>query len=274
MTNQNTFIRSKHDKQNPYTIISREMFHDPDLSLAAKGLLGYFLTLPDDWKINHSHLQKALKTGRYALDSALHELIEKGYAKRELKREGGRFQAYQYEISESKIFLPLQENRSGFPAAENQQLLSNDKTKEIKTNKEKIYKKEIPIEEKKPFGPHVKLKEADYEKICSDLGKEKIDSIIEDINNYLDSSGRKPYSCYLAAIRTFLKKEKKSEKPKSLEELNKEVVNKFFKQFPATSHIEVFNDFVRNKRTDKEIYFKNHTKERFIELFKFLINNK
>jgi phage replication O-like protein O len=57
------------------------------------------------------------------------------------------------------------------------------------------------------FGKFVKLKEADYQNICNLYGKEKVDSIIEDIDNYCESSG-KEYKNYLAAFNTFIKRQK------------------------------------------------------------------
>lgn len=120
------FQRSPHDKQNPYVMISRAMLHDPDISPKAKGLLCYLLSLPDNWKIYHSQLQKGLNVGEEYIDSAIKELIAAGYVKRERQKLEGKFQPYAYEVSESKLFLPNGENRTGFSGPENPPVLKKD----------------------------------------------------------------------------------------------------------------------------------------------------
>ncbi len=111
--NDITIHRSKHDGQNPYVMILRAIFEDKDISPKAKGILGYILSRTDDWDIYHCQLQHALNIGEEYLNSALQELIEAGYAKRTRLRIRGQFQPYQYEISESKKFLPNRETPSG-----------------------------------------------------------------------------------------------------------------------------------------------------------------
>src|SRR6202044_555366 len=91
---QPTIRRSKHDKKNPYAMISREMLHDKSISPAAKGVLAYLLSLPDDWQIYHSQLQGALGIGECALNTIFDELIAAGYVKRERPKSKGRFLPY------------------------------------------------------------------------------------------------------------------------------------------------------------------------------------
>jgi hypothetical protein len=137
-----TIQRSKHDKQNPYVMISRDMFHDPSISLSAKGLLGYLLSLPNDWKIYHSQLQRALNCGECALNSSLKELLDQGYATRTRTRnDKGLFNPYTYEICEFKIIHPNLIIQPGLSSLDNQALLSiespTETTKETTTTKEK-----------------------------------------------------------------------------------------------------------------------------------------
>ena len=51
MATNETIIKIK-KRVNPYTMIDSSIFTDNKLSWKAKGLLGYFLSRPDDWKIN------------------------------------------------------------------------------------------------------------------------------------------------------------------------------------------------------------------------------
>jgi hypothetical protein len=106
MTKQATIQRSKHDPENPYFQITRGLFRDKSISLGARGLMGYFLSLKDDWIIQHNHLQRELGTTRHQIDKLLKELIDAGYCKRERPSIKGKYGPYIYEISESKRFAP------------------------------------------------------------------------------------------------------------------------------------------------------------------------
>lgn len=169
--NQSTFTRSKHDKQNPYAMISREMLSDKSISPKAKGVLCYLLSLPNDWKIYHSHLTEALNVGKEYLNSAMDELLKAGYAKRSRVKKKGIYQPYSYEISEFKIFLPngktrsgeqIENNReempsqdsfnqSGFSAAENPHLLknkANNKLASLQKKEKQLAKEDLEFLEK------------------------------------------------------------------------------------------------------------------------------
>ena len=121
-SNQATITRAKHDKQNPYVLISREMLQDKSISPKAKGILCYLLALPDDWQIYHSQLQSSLNVGEDYINSAMAELLKAGYANRTRQKLNGKFQSYHYEISESKIFF-----QTGFSGPENPGILSNER---------------------------------------------------------------------------------------------------------------------------------------------------
>jgi hypothetical protein len=95
------------------------MFQDRSISPKAKGVLGYLLSLPNDWKVYHKQLMYALNIGEEYLNSAIEELINAGYIRRSRQRVKGVFQPYSYEIAEFKIFLPNGENQPGFSSPEN-----------------------------------------------------------------------------------------------------------------------------------------------------------
>lgn len=65
--------------------IRRDALQDPRLSFKATGILGYLLSLPDNWRTNADRLSKAkngagkAKEGREAMQSGLRELEEAGY---------------------------------------------------------------------------------------------------------------------------------------------------------------------------------------------------
>jgi hypothetical protein len=133
--NDPIFERCPHDKKNPYVMISREMAQDPSISPKAKGVLLYILSLPNDWKIYHSQLQKGLNVGEECLNSALEELIKEGYADRTREKINGMFQPYRYIIREFKKCSPDRVFRPGSSGPENPVLQSKEaiNTKETTT---------------------------------------------------------------------------------------------------------------------------------------------
>ena len=126
----NNIIRVKKDKDNPYVLINKNFLNDENLSWKAKGLLAYLLSLPDDWEIYISELQKHSTDGRDSTSNAIKELIKNAYIDRKEIRTEGRFKSI-YTVFESKSTVtcfpyrygftvtekPLRKNRYGKPAA-------------------------------------------------------------------------------------------------------------------------------------------------------------
>lgn len=90
------------DKNNPYVLKNTFYDFDSRLSLKAKGLMGIFLSRPDDWNFYHKEILKHCKDGKDSLNSAINELIKTGYIKRELSRdtEGKLLGGYDYTVFE------------------------------------------------------------------------------------------------------------------------------------------------------------------------------
>ena len=99
-------------------MVSRAMAQDKSISPKAKGVLLYLLSLPSDWQIYHSQLQKALDIGEDYLNSAFDELLKAGYAERFREKVKGVYQPYRYKIREFKKLVPNGENPPGKPAHE------------------------------------------------------------------------------------------------------------------------------------------------------------
>lgn len=97
---QNIFRVCK-NKENPYVMINKGFLNDKNLSLKAKGLLSYLLSLPDDWKIYEQDLVTRHKDGRDSLRSGVNELIQSGYITMEkIRNEKGQFIEYKYTVYE------------------------------------------------------------------------------------------------------------------------------------------------------------------------------
>jgi hypothetical protein len=90
----------KHHKD--FVIIDKTGLVDDKLSWKAKGILSYFMTLPDNWKIKLAEVVKHATDGKAALTSGLNELINHGYCEIIKKRnQDGSIKEFEYVIYES-----------------------------------------------------------------------------------------------------------------------------------------------------------------------------
>lgn len=71
----------KVEKRKNYTIMSNHHLQNKNLSLKAKGLLSYMLSLPEDWEYSLAGLEANCKESKTALTTALNELKVNGYLK-------------------------------------------------------------------------------------------------------------------------------------------------------------------------------------------------
>jgi hypothetical protein len=94
-----TIIRVKHTEG--FSIINNHALRDNRLSLKAKGLHCYCMSLPDTWVLYVSELQKHFRDGRESILSAINELIDLGYMQRkQLRTSQNKFNGYNYTIFE------------------------------------------------------------------------------------------------------------------------------------------------------------------------------
>ncbi|MBB5337602.1 helix-turn-helix domain-containing protein [Pectinatus brassicae] len=95
-----TKIKVSHNKN--YTIMSNYHLRDKKLSLKAKGLMSYMLSLPDNWDYSVSGLSIVCNCGRDAIRTGLNELEKQGYLKRVQQKENGKFDKTIYILHEEK----------------------------------------------------------------------------------------------------------------------------------------------------------------------------
>lgn len=102
-------------RDNPFAQIDKSVFEDTAISWKAKGILGYLLTKPNDWKVNvadivkrspKSNGQSKKGNGEDAVYQALKELRGAGYARLIIKREKGVIIGTEWEVSEVKFEKP------------------------------------------------------------------------------------------------------------------------------------------------------------------------
>lgn len=95
-------------KRASYTMIARAALQDERLSFAARGLLAYLLSKPDDWEVQVADIArqgngaKGRPMGRDKAYSLLNELKEAGYVARHKHRnEAGQWEWTPYYVFEA-----------------------------------------------------------------------------------------------------------------------------------------------------------------------------
>ena len=140
-----------------FVILYKQVLNDSNLSLKAKGLWAYLMSLPDDWKISSTEVAKHSTDGRDSVRAGLQELVEQGYAKKiKTTNDQGKFEPGGWIIYESKKIneeheiqeLKNKVPQTAFPAMvlptlvypallNNEAKPSNEKTKKERTKKER-----------------------------------------------------------------------------------------------------------------------------------------
>ena len=118
------------EKQSNFVVMDKGFLKDKKISLKAKGLLAYMLSLPDDWTFYLDELEKHSTDGISSLRSGFKELQTNGYVTRKRERQSdGTFKWITTVHEISTCENPQVEN----PQVENRTLLNND---ELNNNKQ------------------------------------------------------------------------------------------------------------------------------------------
>ena len=137
-------------KDKNYTTISNQLFKNKSISLKAKGLMGYLLSLPNDWDLSINGIVACSKEGRAGIASVINELIKYGYIERIAVRFKGKFTGYDYFVFENppKAGKPITEKPiTEKPITENRIQLSKEVIN-TKLIKERINKNTLNKENK------------------------------------------------------------------------------------------------------------------------------
>jgi hypothetical protein len=127
----------KIQKRDPgYAQIDNKVLGDSRLSWKAKGVLVYLLSKPNDWQVQITDIVNHSPDGESSVRSAIDELMELGYIKREKqqsKNVHGQWLSYDYTVYEQPY--------SGFPHTdkpdtENRPLSNKELTNTDSTNTE------------------------------------------------------------------------------------------------------------------------------------------
>lgn len=95
-------IRARHDKDDPYFRLRRATAQDVQLSWAARGIIAYVLSKPDNWEVRVEDLIEQGDLGRNAIYRILGELQRLGYIHRYKERLGdGRIARWVMDVYET-----------------------------------------------------------------------------------------------------------------------------------------------------------------------------
>ena len=225
-------------KNKDYTVMSNYHLRDKELSLKAKGLLSFMLSLPPEWDYSVNGLIAVCKEGEASITTTLKELEAHKYLQIVKMRDpSGKF-IYEYNIYEKpyggypEVDYPEVENQGQINTKEintnkintkeintnnimHQNGISSTGSKEVRhkneiSSKEVRHKKEIDSKEiRHKYGMYdnVLLTDTQFEKLTTEFPtdwQERIDRMSE----YMKSTG-KVYKDHLATIRAWARKEKK-----------------------------------------------------------------
>jgi hypothetical protein len=97
-----------------YFVVDNALFSDERLSWEARGLMGYLLSKPDDWKVRLYDLVARGPAGVHKIQRILRELEAAGYLRRvRLKRSNGAFD-WETTVCEVPILSPIAANPGKF----------------------------------------------------------------------------------------------------------------------------------------------------------------
>ena len=145
-----------------FTTIRNSIFKDKTISLKAKGLLAFMMSVPPDWDYSLAGLAACNKDGLVSVRSALQELEDNFYVKlTKVRNEKGQIVDMQYDVSDEPVFgnrieeKPFLENpkadnpKTEKPLSENRTQLNTNtlNTKELNTKviKDIVQEQEEPI---------------------------------------------------------------------------------------------------------------------------------
>lgn len=113
MSNTGQIIKSK--QSGNFAIVPKKPFLRDDLTLQAKGLLIYLLTLPPNWVIYKRELPNHFINGRDSIIRAFNQLVEKKYIITiDIRNKKGQIKGYNHIVYDVAQEDNVKEPISGF----------------------------------------------------------------------------------------------------------------------------------------------------------------
>ena len=191
------------NKTNNYTVMANYHLKDMNLSLKAKGLMSFMLSLPDTWDYSIAGLAKINKDGIDSVRSALKELEKHGYLTiNRIRDEYGKLRDTEYNLTEKPIVEnPILEK----PILENTTQINTNElnTKELNTNKEIGKKKKTSF-----IPPSLKEVQSYIQDNCYNVDADSFINFYESKGWYV---GKNKMKSWQAAVRTWNSKNKSND---------------------------------------------------------------
>jgi hypothetical protein len=114
-------------RDQPFAMIDKRTLCDKTLSLAAKGLLSYLLSKPDDWQVRLGDMVGQARGSVRVVRRALRELRERGYARRLFPRRAGKVRGSEWIIHERPALrYTNSESQKSYSLSNNEQSTDNE----------------------------------------------------------------------------------------------------------------------------------------------------
>ena len=210
--------RSDHSEQ--FVMITNSIMRDKNLSLSARGLLGYMLTFADEWVFTFEGLVGLTGCTRYEIKMLLKELKTAGYVRAiQSKNSDGRFDSCSYEIYElPQVEIPS----SGFTVERKNRRTKNRRTKnrqaEFRPHKNTNIKEDHIKEDHKDKKEcalgnfqNVFLSDLEQKALCDRWGSEETGIYIDRLSDYLHDHPGKNYRNHKATIEKWIVEDRQKE---------------------------------------------------------------
>lgn len=222
-----SIIRIVHNKENPFVQLNKKALWNEDLSLKAIGLWARCMSRPDDWRFNVKELVARSKEGRRAIDGAISELIEHGYAIRLEhwdKSEDGKFSNggveyafFEFPATDEDKAKVLEEFKKSFRHCGFGNCRFGDSRNVDLLNKERkpTQKKEREGEGHAPPNPppptfsfkRISMSSEKHEALVQEFGEQRVKDMLDRLDEYADINPKrfKQYACHAAVIRKWIR---------------------------------------------------------------------
>ena len=204
----------KSEVRNKFSAIPNSIIRAKDVSDGDYRLMIYLYSLPNGWKVNQSYLANELKCNLRNINAKIKRLKDLGYLEivRDTKSKETDFiyvlKEKDTSVNDTSVNDTSVDNALVNDALVNDVYINNNiiNTNKINNdiNKKEIYKESQKSSSYKLYGEYkrIKLKDEEYEKLCKDYGKEKVDNQIKQLDEYVESNNNKnKYSNFNLVLR-------------------------------------------------------------------------
>ena len=139
LKNQSLIIRSAKAGKHNFTPIANSLIQDSNLSLAAKGLIIYILSLPENWTILKDVIRTKLGLKVTKFETIWKECKDKGYiVSHKIKNEKNQFTGWYHEVSDIQIVRHSENLTFGKAVYIENKQLTKETVQEIKEDIKKL----------------------------------------------------------------------------------------------------------------------------------------